>query len=81
MIYTYYYTVIVQIIIPTNDWYFISNERKMRYNLLNNMFTSGPQNNSCKQFRIAQSIFLKIMEKGFTSTSTLAQLHCSNCNK
>uniref|UniRef100_A0A0R3P9W0 Methionine--tRNA ligase, cytoplasmic n=1 Tax=Angiostrongylus costaricensis TaxID=334426 RepID=A0A0R3P9W0_ANGCS len=38
--------------------------------------TTTPQ-----QTEIAQDIFLKLYENGFTSTSSIDQLHCQNCDK
>uniref|UniRef100_A0A8L8KBT2 Methionyl-tRNA synthetase n=1 Tax=Heligmosomoides polygyrus TaxID=6339 RepID=A0A8L8KBT2_HELPZ len=32
-------------------------------------------------FRIAQDIFLKLHENGYTSSSSIDQLHCQNCDK
>lgn len=36
---------------------------------------------NCTLFRICQDMFLKLHKQGFTSTSSLDQLHCSECNK
>lgn len=33
------------------------------------------------KLRITQDIFLKMHKNGFTSTSTLEQLHCGKCDK